>query len=178
MTKQKLPDCLTVLRIVLSVFLVFISPVSFLFMIIYLCAGISDMLDGYLARKLKCTSKRGAVLDSVADIMLFAVAFYKLIPLLHVNKVIIGFLIIIAVIKTASLIIAYIRFKKLGFIHTYMNKLTGLLAFCTPVIIILSVKSFILLTLCMVAFLAATEELYINMRFNEYNSDRKSFKQR
>ncbi len=176
MIKCRIPDLLTTSRIILSVLLIFIKPLSLMFVVIYILAGLSDMLDGFLARRFKCTSQRGALLDSVADVMFFAVAAYKIFPIININRIIVCFLLVILIIKIVSLIVAYIKFHKLGFIHTYMNKLTGFLLFCIPVIIIISVRSSILLLLCTIAFLAATEELYINIKFKEYKSDRKSFR--
>ncbi len=176
MIKSRIPDLLTISRIILSVILIIIKPLSLLFVVIYISAGLSDMLDGFLARRFKCTSQRGLLLDSVADIIFFVVTAYKIFPLIHINSIIVCFVLVILVIKIISLIVAYIKFHKLGFIHTYMNKLTGFLTFCIPVIIIISVKSSILLLLCIVALLAATEELYINIKFKEYKSDRKCFR--
>ena len=176
MIKSRIPNLLTITRIVLSVLLIFIKPLSWIFVVVYISAGISDILDGFLARRFKCTSQRGALLNSIADAIFFVVVIYKIFPLLYINRIIVFFILVIFVMKIISLIVAYIKFHKFGFIHTYMNKLAGFVIFCVPLIIIISVKSSILLLLCIVAFLAATEELYINIKFNEYKSNRKSFK--
>ena len=42
------------------------------FWIIYALCGLSDIADGWLARKLKYVTKTGALLDSVADICFVA----------------------------------------------------------------------------------------------------------
>jgi cardiolipin synthase (CMP-forming) len=47
--------------------------------IIFLLAGITDMLDGYLARRLKQTSRFGAFLDPVADKLMVAAALVMLV---------------------------------------------------------------------------------------------------
>ncbi len=74
-----IPNQLTLLRIVLiPVFvLVFYLPFSWsneVACIIFVVAAITDMLDGYLARKLNQTSSLGAFLDPVADKLMVAVA--------------------------------------------------------------------------------------------------------
>jgi CDP-diacylglycerol--glycerol-3-phosphate 3-phosphatidyltransferase len=46
---------------------------------IFCVAGITDWLDGYLARKLNQTSRFGAFLDPVADKMIVAVALVLLV---------------------------------------------------------------------------------------------------
>lgn len=40
-------------------------------LVLYLLAGITDVLDGWLARRWKAASKQGAVLDSIADYALY-----------------------------------------------------------------------------------------------------------
>ncbi|MDQ7016429.1 MAG: CDP-diacylglycerol--glycerol-3-phosphate 3-phosphatidyltransferase [Gammaproteobacteria bacterium] len=73
-----LPNFLTLLRIFLMPILIFIfylpyewaHPVSAL---IFMLAGFTDWLDGYLARRLNQQSAFGAFLDPVADKLLVAV---------------------------------------------------------------------------------------------------------
>jgi CDP-diacylglycerol--glycerol-3-phosphate 3-phosphatidyltransferase len=53
--------------------------------IIFFTIIVSDIADGYLARKLKCTSKAGAKLDVISDtvytiLSLTAFAYFKIIP--------------------------------------------------------------------------------------------------
>ena len=55
-------------RIVLSVALLF-CPVFF---VLYIVAGITDMIDGAVARRTGTVSAFGARLDTVADIVLVA----------------------------------------------------------------------------------------------------------
>jgi len=47
--------------------------------VIFLVAGLTDMLDGYLARKLKQTSRFGAFLDPVADKLMVSAALIMLV---------------------------------------------------------------------------------------------------
>lgn len=70
-----LPNCLTVFRIIAIPLIVVIYLFDLRFghwycLILFALAGISDALDGYLARKLNQTSKMGAFLDPVADKLL------------------------------------------------------------------------------------------------------------
>ncbi|MCM0649215.1 CDP-diacylglycerol--glycerol-3-phosphate 3-phosphatidyltransferase [Clostridium swellfunianum] len=84
---MNIPNMLTFLRLVLiPVFIiVFFSgnPNSLLYAIaIFLIAGITDFLDGYLARKYKLITKIGIVLDPLAD---------KLMLLTVLSCLVIGF---------------------------------------------------------------------------------------
>ncbi|MCL2827003.1 MAG: CDP-alcohol phosphatidyltransferase family protein, partial [Eggerthellaceae bacterium] len=69
----QVPTVLTASRIVCSVLMLLTQAFSTEFFVLYLWCGLSDVLDGYIARKAKCTSDFGAKLDSVADLV-FSVA--------------------------------------------------------------------------------------------------------
>lgn len=79
-----IPNQLTLLRIMLiPVFvLVFYLPFSWnniLACIIFILAAVTDVLDGYLARRLNQTSTLGAFLDPVADKLMVAVVLVLLV---------------------------------------------------------------------------------------------------
>lgn len=87
---MNLPNKITIMRIILIpiYLLVFFSNLENRILIaglIFLLAGISDLVDGYIARKYDLTTDLGAVLDPFADkLMSFAVlisfTIAKLIP--------------------------------------------------------------------------------------------------
>ena len=77
--KQKLPNYLTILRVILIPFLMMAfyfekGEVKIITTSIFLLASISDFLDGYLSRKWGVTSRFGAMLDPIADKLLIATA--------------------------------------------------------------------------------------------------------
>jgi CDP-diacylglycerol---glycerol-3-phosphate 3-phosphatidyltransferase len=81
---MNLPNQLTLLRILLiPVFvLVFYLPFSWNNIAacgIFILAGITDALDGYLARKLNQTSPLGAFLDPVADKLIVVIALVLIV---------------------------------------------------------------------------------------------------
>ena len=61
---QTAANSITLLRIVGSIGLLFPAPMSPLFLGIYTLTGLTDVLDGWLARKTGTTSDFGARLDS------------------------------------------------------------------------------------------------------------------
>ena len=70
--KLNIPIFLTIFRVILIPFFVitFYLPFDwapFLTTLLFFIAGVTDWLDGYLARKWKQTTRFGAFLDPVAD---------------------------------------------------------------------------------------------------------------
>lgn len=79
-----LPTWLTLFRVALLpvMVLVFYLPFSghnITAAIVFALAGVTDWLDGYLARRLNMTSKFGAFLDPVADKLMVAVTLFMLV---------------------------------------------------------------------------------------------------
>lgn len=79
-----IPNLLTLLRIALIplLFIMFFSSIQYampITAVIFILAGVTDWLDGYLARKLNQTSAFGAFLDPVADKLIVAVALVLIV---------------------------------------------------------------------------------------------------
>ena len=87
------------------------------------------MADGYLARKLGCESKAGAMLDSLADLAFVICCCFKLIPVLAFPKWLWIWGGVIVAIKVINQISALAMYKKCVFPHTIANKMTGFLLF-------------------------------------------------
>ena len=131
MSLKRIPNIISALRILGAIGLLFINPASVAFWVIYGLCGISDMLDGYLARKLQAQTKTGAVLDSVADLCLVICCAIRLIPVMQIPTWLWIWAGIIAAIKLVNQVSALVVFKHFCFPHTMANKLTGLLLFLT-----------------------------------------------
>ena len=124
-----MPNVISVLRIAGSVGLLFCDVSGWTFWVLYGLCGISDMIDGWLARKLQAESKAGAVLDSVADIVFVACSAIRLLPVLDIPKWLWIWAGVIVFIKIVNQISALVVCKRFCFPHTLANKLTGLLLF-------------------------------------------------
>ena len=123
------PNILSALRIIGSVGLLFCKPVGAAFWAIYALCGISDMADGWLARKFHAETKAGAILDSVADLSFVVCCAIRLLPLLSIPSWLWIWAGIIVVIKIVNQVSAWAVFKRFCFPHTIANKLTGFLLF-------------------------------------------------
>ncbi|PIQ44327.1 MAG: CDP-diacylglycerol--glycerol-3-phosphate 3-phosphatidyltransferase [Gammaproteobacteria bacterium CG11_big_fil_rev_8_21_14_0_20_46_22] len=89
---MNIPNILTLLRIFLiPVFVVcYYLPFAsgpIIAAMVFIVAGVTDWLDGYLARKLHQASKFGAFLDPVADKLMVAVALVLMVSNPHLNYI-------------------------------------------------------------------------------------------
>ena len=154
---------ISILRILISLSLLFVDLFSWGFVLIYLLCGISDILDGYIARRTKTQSIFGAKLDTAADIIMFAVIMYIFIPVITLSNTLIIWLLIILSIRIISIIIVYFKYKMFAILHTFSNKITGLLLFFIPIVIGSALENFIIYFVCIIASVSAIEELVINI---------------
>ena len=133
--KKRIANIITGSRIVLSPPLLFIPLSSAWFYALYLLCGLSDMVDGTVARKTNSASEFGARLDTVSDFVFMTVALIKFVPYLHIPTWLWMWIGVIAVMKFGNAVFGFVRTKKLISPHTVLNKVTGLLLFLLPVTI-------------------------------------------
>ncbi len=116
------------------------------------------MIDGTVARKRGESSEFGSRLDSVADIFFVTVCLIKLLPVLDIEKWLYVWIALIAVIKIVNLVSSLKKYKRLVFVHSVLNKITGLLAFVLPLTIRFLELRYTASVVCAVAAIAAIQE--------------------
>ena len=156
---RHLPNVLSVLRIAGSIGLLFCNVSGWSFWALYVLCGISDMADGWLARKFQAETMAGAILDSVADIVFVGCCAIRLLPVWEIPTWLWIWAGMVVLIKIVNQISSLVVNKRLCFPHTLANKLTGLLLFLTVPAVFWSV-----IPISIVAFIAtfaALEEGYL-----------------
>ena len=126
---KRIPNLLSMSRIALCLPLLMVDAMTLPFWVLYVIAGLTDMLDGFPARRWGVESKFGARLDSLADFVFVLVVGYKLFSWLKLSSalwMIIGF---IALVKVVNAISSYVVKHRIEYLHTKANKLTGFLLF-------------------------------------------------
>lgn len=159
-------NAITCSRIILSVALLFFPAFSEGFYIFYLCAGLTDMVDGTIARKLGTVSEFGAKLDSVADIVFVGVAAFKILPLIELSKVVWIWILLIALIKVICILYGYVKYKRFISVHTIANKLTGFALFILPLTLSVVCIAYSSVAVCLIATVAAFQEGYLIRELN------------
>ncbi len=126
---KHLPNILSSLRIVGTVALLLCDVAGTTFMTLYALCGISDIADGWLARKLKCVTRTGALLDSLADICFVTCCAWKLLPILELPQWLWLWAGVIVAIKVVNQLSALVMYGRCCFPHTLANKWAGFLLF-------------------------------------------------
>ena len=125
-------NTITFFRIAASIVLLFCPVFSPAFYVFYIVAGVSDMLDGFVARKTNTASRFGARLDTIADFVLVVVCLIKLLPVLRIPAWLYIWIGIIALIKVVNIISGFVVQKRFVAVHSVMNKASGFLLFLLP----------------------------------------------
>ena len=151
-------NLITIIRILCSIALLFCAALSPWFYALYITAGVSDMVDGWVARKTNTVSDFGSKLDTVADIIFVVVCLLKLLPVLHLPVWIYVWVGIIACIKVFNIVYAYIVRKQLLADHSILNKVTGALLFALPLTLSVIDVRYSAAVVCAVATVAGIQE--------------------
>jgi phosphatidylglycerophosphate synthase len=127
-----LPDFITLSRLVLTPVLWILALVGErpLLGILVAVAGFTDILDGFLARRLGRTSRWGSQLDSLADMVLVASITIWLVMLRpdffrdHGTP-----LLIWVVLAALTLLVGWVRFRRITDLHLYSAKAAGFIGY-------------------------------------------------
>ena len=128
-------NAITSVRILCALVLIFCKTFSRCFYILYIFGGISDVLDGIVARYLGKETKLGAQLDTIADIIFAVIVIIKVVQTISVPLWIIAWIICVAVIKCINIVSGFIVEKRFVSEHTVLNKTCGVILFAIPLCI-------------------------------------------
>ena len=168
--KKRIANIITGSRIVLSLPLFFVPLSSAWFYALYLLCGLSDMIDGTVARRTNSASEFGARLDTVSDFVFMIVALIKFMPHLHIPVWLWIWIGVIAMMKLGNVVLGFVCTKKFVSPHTVLNKITGLLLFLLPTTISFVDLTYTLPIVCTVATVAAIHEVYFTYSEKKYDT--------
>jgi cardiolipin synthase len=163
-------NVITASRVVCAILLVTVPVFSVGFFVLYAWCGVSDVLDGWLARR-RGASAFGARLDSVADAVFVVCVAIALIPVLPWQPWMVVWICAIAVVRTTSYAVGYRRFHTYTALHTRLNKLTGIVLFSIPLFYLFVGMDAMAAIACAIATVSAVEELTIVSRSSELDRD-------
>ena len=155
---KRIPDLLSVSRIALCLPLLLVDVMTMPFWTLYVMAGLTDILDGFLARRWGVESKFGARLDSLADFVFVLAVGYKLFPYLKLPTALWIMIGLIALVKIINAISSFVVKHRIKFLHTKANKLTGFLLFIGMMAIGQSYFVLVAWAIACIALFAAIQE--------------------
>ena len=180
--RKQCANMISVARILAAISLYFFSKVSYPFVIVYVFCGLTDVLDGYLARKLNTTSTLGALLDTIGDVLTYF-GFAKLLFMQHLVPLW-AFLWFIAILSgnVVGGVIAKKRFGEFYLVHSFFGRVVGGLLFVLPLMLrvtqnIENNNCYCLAVLGVVGTLSAIEAIYIQLKSTEKHMEITSLKQ-
>ena len=151
-------NILTISRIILALLLLRFPALSVPFTVVYVIAGLTDVVDGFIARKTGSDSETGAKLDTAADFVFVVVCLIILLPVIELPIHLLIWTVIIALIKIINIISGLIVQKKFVAVHTILNKVTGAMLFVLPLTVSFVDLRYSGSIVCAVATLAAIQE--------------------
>ena len=158
--KKHIANIITGSRIIFSLPLLFIPLSSAWFYVFYLFCGLSDMIDGAIARRTGAVSDFGARLDTVSDFVFMLVCGIKILPRVQIPVWLWVWAALIAFIKIFNITLVLIRKKKLMSIHSVLNKITGFALFLLPLTLTFAEATYSVSAICALASVAAGQEAY------------------
>ena len=176
---MKLPapaDLVTLVRVPAALGLLCTAPLSPSFLALYALGGLSDLLDGPVARRTGTAGLAGARLDSAADVVFAAAALLRLLPVLlpRLPGWVGAAVAAIAAIRLSAYAVGAVRFRRLTALHTAANKATGLALFAAPLALPFADLRALSAGLCALAAVSAAEELACVLAMGEYAPDTRS----
>lgn len=161
-------NLITTLRLIGAVLLFFLKPLELPFFIVYGVCGVTDVLDGFVARRTHTQSKFGAKLDSVADLVFYAAMLVRLLPTLWATLPRWAWIAVFSVlaIRLAAYLVTALKFKKFSSRHTVLNKATGFAVYVCPFMLLLPATVFLIYALgvCAVGAAGSLEELLVHLK--------------
>ena len=153
-------NIITSTRLLGAIILLFIPYLSKPFFVIYTYCGLSDILDGYVARKTNSTSSLGSKLDSASDLLLFGTTIYRSWPILlkRLPRIMTDGILLAILLRLLLYVYYYIKNKQFLSTHSYFNKITSFLICLLPYMLMSNYLYAYILVVLLSAFLAIIDE--------------------
>lgn len=127
-----IPNILSVYRLLSMPFIVFLifSGYEIAFVTLFIINQVTDILDGYLARRLNMVTEIGSILDSWADLGSYIIAICGIIKFHNelFSQPYASWLIIFVFFYCLTMIVSILKFRKVvAGLHLYSSKINGYL---------------------------------------------------
>ena len=172
-----LPNLISATRILIAplLFAFAIQQMETWFLGALIFSGLTDVIDGFLARRLKLTSALGAHLDSWGDFVIYvsmAACAWILWPQLTAEVLFHYTLILISILLPAG--IGLVKFGKLTGYHTWSVKIAVLVTFAGYILLYAGIASWPFVLASWLCVIAGAEEILITLVLRRERTDVRS----
>ena len=171
MLKKQAANIISGSRIVVAGILFCFSSITGWFLALYCYCGISDLVDGPVARKTGSTSTLGAMLDTVGDILTYLALAKIFIQHKYVPTWVVVWMLCTAVGFAVSGFIALKRFGKFSLVHSLFGKILGITVFVMPFAQKWGFGVVWMAVICTVSSIAAIESIIIESLSDELETN-------
>ncbi len=171
---RAVPNILSATRLLLSVSLYFLEPLSVAYLLSYAVCFVTDPLDGFIARRYDACTRYGHLLDSLGDISLAVAVLATLAPFLHWDPWEVVLIAAIITVRITAFAIGTLRFRRPAFVHSYLNKAAGAAFFLSPFLIGPIGLPATVAIAGIVCLSASLEYIYVNSHNRMYDPDYRS----
>lgn len=168
---KAIPNLLSFSRLGLAFVLLLTEPLSPTFLSIFLVCGLTDILDGLIARRFDACTRYGHIIDSIADVVLAIILLYCVIPVVNWEGWMVTWIAVIVVVRIIAFGIGSGKYGRPAFVHTYLNKASGVMLFLTPFLLVTVWAPVTVVIVCCMTSVSAVEYLYINITSDHYDPD-------
>ena len=169
--KKQIANILTSVRMVISSILLTFSRLDGAFLALFCVCGITDLIDGPIARATGTESILGAKLDSAGDVLTYAAMVRILILEKAITLTTVLWFVLPLSGMVVSALIAKLRFHSFFFIHTLLSKLFGVSCFWVPFCFAAGAVNTHLTFVWVIALLADVEMVVIQLMNDRAESD-------
>ena len=163
---SNLPNMVSITRLLMAPVLLYlaIDQQAGLFIGVLIFTTFTDVLDGYLARRLNLVSKLGAQLDSWGDFFIYstmAISAWLLWPDIIIQYQI--YVLILIGSFTLPVLIGLIKFRKLTSYHTWSVKVSVVISVIAYILLFTGIVSWPFKLAAICALYAGIEEILITL---------------
>ena len=115
---RNMANIISIVRILCSIAILFCPVFSVVFYSLYIIAGLTDVADGWVARRTNTVSEFGAKVDTFADFVFVIVCLFKLLPVMDISLWLYVWIGVIAFIKIINIVSGYVVQKQFVAIHS------------------------------------------------------------
>ena len=155
-------NILTSIRVICGLLILIFPAFSGLYYALYLAGGVSDAIDGSVARRLGRETSFGAKYDTAADFVFVVAVIVKIVNAVRFPAWLLVWICVIFAVKVANPLVGFVRHRQFITVHSVINKVCGAVCFVLPLLIgsacAWQIKAIAVIFVCVLSSAAAVHE--------------------